>query len=209
LPDPDRLARRLGEIGVGPQTQVVVYDDAQGMIAGRLWWLLRWLGHEQVAVLDGGLQAWNASPGALTQQVPSPRPAQFCRQSLRFAVSMPITCRLSSRLRACIWLTRVARIAIAARTKPLIRSAGHIPGAVNRFFGDNLQADGRFKPAANCVCRMAGRSLPGRCRSRLSTSAVQVFRLATICWRWRLPVCPVRGSMPVRGANGALIVNGR
>ena len=63
LPERDVLARRLGEIGIGSETQVVVYDDAQGMIAGRLWWLLRWLGHDRVAVLDGGLQAWIAAGG--------------------------------------------------------------------------------------------------------------------------------------------------
>lgn len=90
LPDAEKLARRLGEIGVGPQTQVVVYDDAQAMIAGRMWWLLRWLGHEQVAVLDGGLQAWNASKGALTQQVPVARPANLSPK-FATAVSMLIT----------------------------------------------------------------------------------------------------------------------
>ena len=61
MPDAVRLAARLGEIGVGSRTQVVVYDDAQGMIAGRLWLLLRWLGHDRVALLDGGLQVWRAA----------------------------------------------------------------------------------------------------------------------------------------------------
>ena len=60
LPDPQALARKLGAAGVSRETQVVVHDDAGGMIAGRLWWLLRWLGHERVALLDGGIKQWIA-----------------------------------------------------------------------------------------------------------------------------------------------------
>lgn len=147
LPDPEKLARRLGEIGVGPQTQVVVYDDAQAMIAGRLWWLLRWLGHEQVAVLDGGLQAWNASKGALTQQVPVARPANFVAKVCDRCVD-------ADYVQAFLATSRMHLV--DARSPDRYRGenetidpvAGHIPGAVNRFFGDNLQADGRFKPAS-------------------------------------------------------------
>src|SRR5574343_1354664 len=83
LPAPETLARRLGEVGVGATTQVVVYDDAQGMIAGRLWWLLRWLGHTRVALLDGGLQAWLAAGEPMTQTVVAPQPRTLppCLQS--------------------------------------------------------------------------------------------------------------------------------
>ena len=77
LPNPDRLAKRFGEAGIGPKTQVVVYDDAQGMIAGRLWWLLRWLGHEQVALLDGGLQAWQAAGAPMVAASLPRQPATF------------------------------------------------------------------------------------------------------------------------------------
>jgi thiosulfate/3-mercaptopyruvate sulfurtransferase len=147
LPDPEKLARRLGEIGVGPQTQVVVYDDAQGMIAGRMWWLLRWLGHEQVAVLDGGLQAWNASNGGLTQQVPVARPANFVAKVCDRCVD-------TDYVQAFLETSRMHLV--DARSPDRYRGenetidpvAGHIPGAVNRFFGDNLQADGRFKSAS-------------------------------------------------------------
>ena len=147
LPDPEKLARRLGEIGVGPQTQVVVYDDAQAMIAGRMWWLLRWLGHEQVAVLDGGLQAWNASNGGLTQQVPVARPANFVAKVCDRCVD-------TDYVQAFLETSRMHLV--DARSPDRYRGenetidpvAGHIPGAVNRFFGDNLQADGRFKSAS-------------------------------------------------------------
>ena len=66
LPSPDRLAECFGRIGIGANTQVVVYDDAGGMIAGRLWWSLRWMGHDAVALLDGGWQAWLAAGGVTT-----------------------------------------------------------------------------------------------------------------------------------------------
>jgi len=147
LPDPARLAARLGEIGVGPQTQVVVYDDAQGMIAGRLWLLLRWLGHDRVALLDGGLQAWQAAGHPLTQVLPAKRPASFV-----------------ARIRDCLvdagyvqsFLATSRMYLVDARSTDRFRGenetidpvAGHIPGAVNRFFRDNLQADGRFKSPA-------------------------------------------------------------
>ncbi len=147
LPAPEKLAARLGEIGIGPQTQVVVYDDAQGMIAGRLWWLLRWLGHENVAVLDGGLQAWQAANGALTAELPRHRPASF-------VAKLGDTMVDADHVQSFLQTSRM--YLIDARSPDRYRGenetidpvGGHIPGAVNRFFRENLQADGRFKPAA-------------------------------------------------------------
>ncbi len=147
LPDPARLAARLGSLGIGPQTQVVIYDDSQGMIAGRLWWLLRWLGHDRVAVLDGGLQAWLAAGGQLDDQVLQPPAAEF-------AVSLRDALVDADHVRAFLLTSRMHLI--DARSPDRFRGenetidpvGGHIPGAVNRFFRDNLQADGRFKPAA-------------------------------------------------------------
>ena len=147
LPDPEKLAARLAALGVGPQTQVVVYDDAQGMIAGRLWLLLRWLGHDRVAVLDGGLPAWQAAGGAMTDALPVARPAHIvatvrdCMVDAGYVLSFLATSRM---------------YLVDARSADRFRGenetidpvGGHIPGAVNRFFRENLQADGRFKPAA-------------------------------------------------------------
>ncbi|MGC1522050.1 MAG: rhodanese-like domain-containing protein, partial [Steroidobacteraceae bacterium] len=65
LPQPEVFAARLGELGIGNRTQVVAYDDANSSFAARLWWMLRWLGHDAVAVLDGGFKAWTAAAGAL------------------------------------------------------------------------------------------------------------------------------------------------
>ena len=146
LPSAEKLAERLGQIGIGPKTQVVVYDDAQGMIAGRLWWLLRWLGHEKVALLDGGLQAWQAAGGALTQVVPVLRPTQFEPKVCEHCVDAS---HVQSFLNTSLMHLIDARSPDRYRgeNETIDPVGGHIPGAVNRFFRDNLQADGRFKPA--------------------------------------------------------------
>ncbi|MGH3848476.1 MAG: sulfurtransferase, partial [Pseudonocardiaceae bacterium] len=75
LPDPERLAGKLGSLGIGNETQVVAYDAQGGMYAARLWWLMRWLGHEQVAVLDGGLTQWLADARPVTGDPPDITPA--------------------------------------------------------------------------------------------------------------------------------------
>ena len=148
LPEVEKLALRLGGIGIASHTQVVVYDDAQGMIAGRLWWLLRWLGHERVALLDGGLQAWQAAGGALTSVEPTlmaqnfvarPRPglvdAAFVLERIDTPHMHLVDARGPDRFRG--------------ENETIDPVGGHIPGAVNRFFRDNLLPDGRFKPDAD------------------------------------------------------------
>jgi thiosulfate/3-mercaptopyruvate sulfurtransferase len=147
LPDPGRLAARFGEIGIGPRTQVVVYDDTQGMIAGRLWLLLRWLGHDRVALLDGGLQAWLAAGKPLTQAVPVLRPVTFVAKQGDCVVD---TAYVQSFLDTSRMHLVDARSADRFRgeNETLDPVGGHIPGAVNRFFRDNLQADGCFKSPA-------------------------------------------------------------
>lgn len=147
LPAPEKLAARLGEIGIGPATQVVIYDDAQGMIAGRLWLLLRWLGHDKAALLDGGFQAWQAAGGTLTSELPRRPPASFVAQVRDSMVD-------ADYVRAFLQTSRMHLIdarspdRFRGENETIDRVGGHIPGAINRFFRENLQADGRFKPAA-------------------------------------------------------------
>lgn len=148
LPDRAVLAGKLGRLGIGPHTQVVAYDDAQGMIAGRLWWLVRWLGHERVALLDGGLQAWQAAGGAMESAVPTFAPVELPLSADRGAVVDAAT--------VLAGLGGTSSLIVDARSADRFRGenetidpvGGHIPGAVNRFFRDNLAADGRFKPTA-------------------------------------------------------------
>ena len=147
LPDPEKLAKRLGEIGIGAATQVVVYDDAQGMIAGRLWWLLRWLGHDQVALLDGGLQAWQAAGGAMTNVVPTLLPSVFVPSRQARLVDADFVLEHIETPHMHLVDARAAE-RFRGDVEPLDPVGGHVPGASNRFFKDNLLPDGRFKPAA-------------------------------------------------------------
>lgn len=147
LPAVDALVRRLGEIGIDAATQVVVYDDAQGMIAGRLWWLLRWLGHDRVALLDGGLQSWLAAGGAMDAERPVLRPKHFVRgEGLPPVDAQYVSAGLEA-VQICLVDAR-SPDRFRGENETMDPVGGHIPGAVNRFFRDNLQADGRYKPAA-------------------------------------------------------------
>lgn len=148
LPDGQRLAVDLGVCGIGADTQVVTYDDGNTMYAARAWWLLRWLGHEAVAVLDGGLPAWLAAGGKLDSAAPA-------RHTQRF----PIRAALATTVDADMVRHNLATPAftlIDARSperylgqgETLDPVGGHIPGARNRFFRDNLNDNGTFKPAA-------------------------------------------------------------
>ena len=148
LPDPVRFAAKLGEWGVGNETQVVVYDDAGGTYAVRLWWMLRWLGHDAVALLDGGINAWEAA-GHETTDAESHHPTAVFVPRLRPELAVDV--RFVEKSRSAQDGVRL----LDARNPQRFRGenetldpvAGHIPGAVNRFFKDNLLPDGRFKPA--------------------------------------------------------------
>jgi len=148
LPTREAFAATAARLGVTPGIQVVAYDGQGGMYAARLWWMLRWIGHGAVAVLDGGLPVWTAAGGALSQTLPATPDA---------SAAYPLGESLAPSLDGDALLARLGRVRlIDARAgerfrgeiEPLDKLAGHIPGASNRFFKDNLQADGRFKPAA-------------------------------------------------------------
>ncbi len=148
LPSRETFASRLGALGVDNQTQVVVLDRQGANYCGRLWWMLKWCGHEAVAVLDGGLPAWKAAGGAV-QSGPSPEPAPA-----HFELGAPLARTVGTQDIAQA-LGRPGLTLIDARgaarfrgeTEPMDPVAGHIPGALNRPFAENMTADGRFKPA--------------------------------------------------------------
>jgi thiosulfate/3-mercaptopyruvate sulfurtransferase len=148
LPDPDRFARRLGELGIGPGKQVVAYDASGGCYAARLWWTLRWLGHETVAVLDGGWNAWTGGNFPVTAAAPAIEPARFVRSAA--LVNSVTAGNIAARERDSRSRLLDARAPNRYRgeNETLDPVAGHIPGAANRFFQANLDAGGRFKPAA-------------------------------------------------------------
>ena len=146
LPSREHMAQWLGQQGVGNTTQVVVYDR-QGMnYCGRLWWMLKWCGHEAVAVLDGGFQAWVAAQGAVEKGPAHQPPASVFHLGPEKAVL-----RHTTQVHA--ELGKPAQTIVDARAEPRYKGetepfdpvAGHIPGALNRPFQRNFDADGRMK----------------------------------------------------------------
>ncbi|TAK51217.1 MAG: sulfurtransferase [Gammaproteobacteria bacterium] len=148
LPAPTDFAATLARWGVGPRTQVVAYDAGGGMIAARLWWMLRWLGHDAAAVLDGGLAAWVAAGGTLvtgaaTARPPAgfaarPRPGMACdADEVRHALAAGA---------ALVDLRAAERF--SGEVEPLDPVAGHVPGAINLPFQLQLDAGNRLRPAA-------------------------------------------------------------
>jgi len=146
LPDPERFARTLGAAGIGNDTQVVAYDAGNGSFAGRLWWMLRWLGHDAVAVLDGGYAQWLKDDGAETADLPAIAARTFVPRPRPMTIDAG---SLASRLRDPRLRIVDARAANRYRgeNETIDPVAGHIPGSVNRHFGANLDASGRMKPA--------------------------------------------------------------
>ncbi len=149
LPTREAVAAWLASVGFDNAMQAVVYDRQGANYCGRLWWLLKWVGHDAVAVLDGGWQAWQQA-GGTTQSGSTP-----VAVASRFALGESKVALVSSQT-LLQQLGRSTQTIVDARAaarfrgevEPLDPVAGHIPGALNRAFNLNLGADGRFKPAA-------------------------------------------------------------
>lgn len=147
LPDPEAFAERLGRLGVGEGMQVVAYDGGPGPFAARLWWMLRWMGHEAVAVLDGGYARWVAEGRPTSTESRARPPARFVRRPGAAPVDAAyVEAHLGDP--AVRLLDARSPERFRGENETLDPVAGHIPGAVNRYFMENLGPDGRFKPAA-------------------------------------------------------------
>jgi len=140
LPDRAVFAARMRALGLSKNTQVVAYDRQGGMYAARLWWMLRWIGHSAVAVLDGGPQ------GAMTTDVPQSQAGDF--ELSEALTPMFDATALQTQLGNVRLIDARAPERFRGEVEPLDKKAGHIPGAANRLFKLNLQEDGTFKPAA-------------------------------------------------------------
>lgn len=149
LPNREKFATWLSSVGFANDMQAVVYDRNNANYCGRLWWMLKWAGHRNAAVLDGGLQAWQAAGGSVNS---GQEPAHF---QASFMLAPPLT-RLVDTPSVASQLGRPTQTLVDARAparfrgevEPLDPVAGHIPGALNRPFSQNLGPDGKFKPAA-------------------------------------------------------------
>lgn len=148
LPERAALLDYLRSFGINDDSQVVAYDTHGGMFAARLWWLLRWLGHEAVAVLDGGLPAWQALGQPLSSETPPARAGTLSeRPALVATVSVEqVVANLDSPMQLVVDARAPDRY--RGENETIDPVGGHIPGARNRFFKDNLGADGFFKDSA-------------------------------------------------------------
>jgi len=153
LPDPGALADRLSAWGVGPGTSVVVYDDAGGAIAARAWWLLRWLGHDDVAVLDGGIAAWEAAGGPVESRDPVPVPRAFTGRPRAGLVAAVAEVAAGVEVGSMVLVDVREAARFEGRAEPIDPVAGHVPGAVNLPWQGNLGADGRFLPPEALAAR--------------------------------------------------------
>jgi thiosulfate/3-mercaptopyruvate sulfurtransferase len=148
LPSREAFARWLGSVGFSNTMQAVVYDRQGVNYCGRLWWMLKWCGHERVAVLDGGMPAWYAAGGVVTSGAATVHEPQVFRL-------LPARATLVGAQQVHARLDDPAQTLVDARAEPRFRGdvepldpvAGHIPGALNRPFNTNIDDDGLFKPA--------------------------------------------------------------
>ena len=150
LPKPEVFAAWLRSMGVNDSTQVVVYDRNGVNYCGRMWWMLKWCGHAAVAVLDGGLQAWNAAGGSVATGETMPRTFKTGNFSVRTPL-LPLvdTATVAANLKTSQTLIDArAPARFRGEVEPLDPVAGHIPGALNRLFSTNLNEQGFFKSAA-------------------------------------------------------------
>ena len=148
LPDLAEFAAKLNQRGVAPGKQVVVYDDLGGNYAVRLWWMLKWLGHDRVALLDGGYPLWVKEGRPVTREVPAPRKGAFVpRPHLGDVVDAHFVERFAKSPEGAVVDARAAE-RFTGKQETIDPVAGHVPGALNRFWKDNLEPDGRFKAAS-------------------------------------------------------------
>ena len=197
LPDPDRFTRRMGELGVAEHIQVVAYDASNGSYAARLWWLMRWVGHQAVAVVDGGSAAWLAEKGAIEtgSAAASPVAPLHARPGSTRTVD---TGTLAAELGGGRHLIVDARAPerYQGKVEPIDPVAGHVPGALNHPFSDNLDAAGKF---------LAPQELRRRWQHRLGSRAPS--EVLAMCGSG-VTACHNLLSLEVAGLPGAALYPG-
>jgi thiosulfate/3-mercaptopyruvate sulfurtransferase len=145
LPEPKTFVAWLGKQGLQPADQVVCYDAGSGSSASRLWWMMRWVGHETVAVLDGGLAKWQREGRPVTAEVPRFAPLAYpgrAKTSMVAYLSL-----VEKKFKKAVLLDARAPARYRGEQEPIDPVAGRIPGAKNRYNAENVRADGTFKSA--------------------------------------------------------------
>jgi thiosulfate/3-mercaptopyruvate sulfurtransferase len=146
LPEPQVFIAWLGRQGLKPADTIVCYDGGGGAMAARLWWMLRWVGHEAVAVLDGGYAKWVAEERPVTSEIPSFAATSYPGR-VRSGMAVDVA-YVQSHLRDALVLDARAPARWRGEAEPIDPEAGRIPGSLNRFNGGNLTPEGVHKPAA-------------------------------------------------------------
>ena len=183
LPTPEAAASLFSGLGIDDGKQVVAYDQGNGMYAARLWWMLRWLGHDAVAVLDGGFAKWSREGRPVTTDVPAVATAPFGIHRVTPTVNATGV-RASLDRRTLFLVDARAPERFRGDVEPIDPVAGHIPGAHNRPYTLNLDADGTFKPAAFLRAEFTA-LLDGRSHETVVQVAARASAPATTSWRWR------------------------
>jgi thiosulfate/3-mercaptopyruvate sulfurtransferase len=146
LPDMDALAAKLGKAGIDSSIRVVAYDDQGGAMASRFWWLLRYMGHEQVYVMNQGFTAWKNAGYPVTNAVPPIRvPKKFVPQLKPVMLASVEDVRKAIHERSEVLIDSREAPRYRGEVEPIDRVAGHIPTAKNRFWKDSLDAEGKWK----------------------------------------------------------------
>ncbi|GAA3686029.1 sulfurtransferase [Lentzea roselyniae] len=163
LPDPEQLQAVLRRAGVRKDSQVVAYDAGDGSVAARVWWLLRWAGHSEVAVLDGGFAAWEAAGLPVTAEEPAPLTGEAAGDVVVRPGQMPVLDaeEAAALAREGVLLDARAAARYRGETEPVDPKAGHIPGALNAPTTGHVGADGRWLGAAELAERFAGLGASG------------------------------------------------
>ncbi|WP_406455679.1 sulfurtransferase [Streptomyces sp. NBC_00876] len=156
LPDPAEFGAVMRRAGVGRDSSVIVYDGGQGWAAARAWWLLRWTGHRDVRVLDGGLAAWT---GELSKEIPVPAEGDFV--PVPGALPLLDADGAAALARSGLLLDARAGERYRGEVEPIDRVAGHIPGAVSAPTGQNVGPDGRYLSAEDLASRFSGLGATG------------------------------------------------
>ena len=196
LPLPHEFEDKLRAWGVSARTQVIVYDADNGAFAARLWWLLRWVGHSAVAVLDGGIKAWREAGLPESQEIP-----QRTRSEFEVRANDTVWLRASdveNKVKDPNWRVLDARAPerYAGAVEPIDPVAGHIPGAINHPFSRDLSSDARFLP-------------PEQLRQRFSTAQAGVSNEQTIVMCGSgVTACHLLLALEVAGKPGAKLYAG-
>jgi thiosulfate/3-mercaptopyruvate sulfurtransferase len=196
LPEPGEFAAHLRAWGVDTDSRVVAYDDGNGAYASRLWWMLRWLGHDDVAVLDGGMRRWLQLGLPLSEDVPTPAPGNFSahpRPGMAASAAEVLAAAASPVARV---LDARAPERYRGEVEPIDRVAGHVPGARNHPFAASLDPQGRFLP-------------PGALRDALAASLGGVAPGSTIVYCGSgVTACHVLLALEHAGLGGARLYPG-